>query len=37
MGKINEGIRLPLTPLSDEYRSPLKNALLAANLLPIKD
>lgn len=33
MGKITSGIRLPLTPLSDALREPLKAALKQANLL----
>jgi len=33
MGLIPEGIRLPLTPLSEKYREPLRQALRAAGLL----
>ena len=33
MGKITSGIRLPLTPLSNALREPLKAALKQANLL----
>jgi 4-hydroxy-tetrahydrodipicolinate synthase len=33
MGKITAGIRLPLTPLSNSLREPLKAALKQANLL----
>ena len=33
MGKISEGIRLPLTPLSNEFRAPLEQTLKAAGLL----
>lgn len=33
MGKISEGIRLPLTPLSNEFRAPLEQTLRAAGLL----
>jgi len=33
MGKITSGIRLPLTPLSNSLREPLKAALKQANLL----
>jgi 4-hydroxy-tetrahydrodipicolinate synthase len=37
MGKMNSGIRLPLTPLSSDLRQPLTSALLAANLIQNKD
>ncbi len=30
MGKISTGIRLPLTPLSEEYRQPIRDAITAA-------
>ncbi len=33
MGKMSEGIRLPLTPLSENFREPLKKALKEAGLL----
>lgn len=33
MGKMSEGIRLPLTPLSENYREPLKAALKQAGLV----
>jgi 4-hydroxy-tetrahydrodipicolinate synthase len=33
MGKISAGIRLPLTPLSSNFREPLKAALKQANLI----
>jgi 4-hydroxy-tetrahydrodipicolinate synthase len=33
MGKIPAGIRLPLTILSERYHQPLRNALMAANVL----
>ena len=33
MGKMSEGIRLPLTPLSENFREPLKQALKAAGLI----
>lgn len=33
MGKMGEGIRLPLTPLSEHYRSTVNEALKAAGLL----
>jgi 4-hydroxy-tetrahydrodipicolinate synthase len=33
MGLIPEGIRLPLTPLSEKYREPLRQTLRAAGLL----
>ncbi|MBT3197424.1 MAG: 4-hydroxy-tetrahydrodipicolinate synthase, partial [Gammaproteobacteria bacterium] len=32
MGRIGRGIRLPLTPLSEEYRQPIREALQAANI-----
>lgn len=33
MGKMSEGIRLPLTPLSENFREPLQKALKEAGLL----
>jgi len=33
MGKIPAGIRLPLTPLSENQREPLREALTGAGLL----
>ncbi|MFV2056029.1 MAG: 4-hydroxy-tetrahydrodipicolinate synthase [Thiohalomonadales bacterium] len=33
MGLIAEGIRLPLTPLSEDYREELKQAMLSANVI----
>jgi 4-hydroxy-tetrahydrodipicolinate synthase len=33
MGRINAGIRLPLTWLSDEYREPLRNSMKIAGIL----
>jgi len=33
MGLIPEGIRLPLTPLSEEFHEPLRNAMRAAGVL----
>jgi 4-hydroxy-tetrahydrodipicolinate synthase len=35
MGKIEQGIRLPLTPLSESLREPLLNELKELNLLPL--
>lgn len=32
LGKIDQGIRLPLTPLSNEYHAPVRQALAAADL-----
>ncbi len=32
MGMIETGIRLPLTPLADEYRLPLRNAMLGVGI-----
>lgn len=37
MGKMDIGIRLPLTPLSSGLRAPLEENLLAANLMQHKD
>jgi len=34
MNRIPEGIRLPLTPLAERYRAPLKEALQALDCLP---
>lgn len=33
MGKIGTGIRLPLTPLAEEFRTPLQNALTATGVI----
>ncbi len=33
MGLIDTGIRLPLTPLAEQYREPLRNALKAAGII----
>ncbi|EPJ56088.1 MAG: dihydrodipicolinate synthase [Osedax symbiont Rs2] len=33
LGLMGDGIRLPLTPLSEQYRAPLKNAMLDAKLV----
>jgi 4-hydroxy-tetrahydrodipicolinate synthase len=33
MGLIGEGIRLPLTPLSEQYRSELRDALQQSGIL----
>ncbi len=33
MGKISEGIRLPLTPLSEQYRATIRNALRQAQVI----
>ncbi len=32
MGMISEGIRLPMTPLSEQYREPLREAMRAADI-----
>ena len=34
MGKIQEGIRLPLTPLSEIYHERVRRAMLAAERVP---
>jgi len=33
MGLIGTGIRLPLTPLAEQYRAPLREALVAAGII----
>ena len=33
MGKIPTGIRLPMTELSEQYHQPVRDALVAANVL----
>ena len=33
MGLIGTGIRLPLTPLAEQYRAPLREALQAAGVI----
>ncbi|MGM7379655.1 4-hydroxy-tetrahydrodipicolinate synthase, partial [Acinetobacter baumannii] len=33
MGLIDTGIRLPLTPLAEQYREPLRNALKDAGII----
>jgi 4-hydroxy-tetrahydrodipicolinate synthase len=33
MGLIPDGIRLPMTPLAEEHREPLRRALMQAGIL----